>query len=208
MSKSKYNNDQKLLVLENKIDRELAKYKKSIKGEITEIYDFDCFGELVKICEVDKWINELKSIRQVKELDCAYLLNESKKRKASKVRKKVQELVLSDNAVFITLTFTNETLEKTSAETRRRYVARYLKANSKKYVANIDFGGKNGREHYHAIVEGNIDFSKWYDYGAIDAEKIRSNEKDLVKTSYYVSKLSNHALKVPGITPRLIYSRK
>lgn len=69
-------------------------------------------------------------------------LNESKKRKASKVKDKIHELVMNNNAIFITLTFNNDTLAKTSAITRRRYVARYLKANCDKYVANIDFGAK------------------------------------------------------------------
>lgn len=140
-------------------------------------------------------------------IDCADRLNESKYRKSKKVRDKISKLVLSDNAIFITLTFNDNTLSKTSVLTRRRYVARYLKQNCKEYVANIDFGGLNGREHYHAVVSKDIDFKKWHKFGAINAERVRPLEDSPKRISRYITKLTNHALKVGAIAPRLIYSR-
>ena len=66
--------------------------------------------------------------------------------------------------VFGTLTFRNDVLDKTSKETRRRYVARFLNKTTIHYKANIDFGKKKNIYPY-AITEGKwaremIDFCK------------------------------------------------
>lgn len=65
--------------------------------------------------------------------------------------------------IFGTLTFTDDVLKKTSKETRRRYVARFLNDNSIHYVANIDFGKKDDREHYHfiALCNSKIEPGTW-----------------------------------------------
>lgn len=206
MSASKYDNAFKQVVLLEGVDKMVAitkreEYKKSIGKVIDEngIVDFTfvngCYFDFLEYC------------KNVPSLDCAMRLNESKYRKAKKVKDKISDLVLSGKAIFITLTFTDNTFEKTSVLTRRRYVARYLKANSKNYVANIDFGAKNGREHYHALVDNDIDFTQWHKYGAIKVERVKTSESDLSRVALYVSKLTNHALKVGENAPRLIYSR-
>lgn len=146
----------------------------------------------------------------------------------SRIYKHIERCILSRNAVFLTLTFTDDVLEKTTPETRRRYVARALKEQCFEYVANVDYGNagktktykdKNGlervntcREHYHAIValpEGSKGFcmDKWKElYGFAFAERIPV--KDFRKVSRYVGKLSLHAIKKNGHKPpRLIYSR-
>lgn len=206
MSASKYDNAFKQNVLLEGIDKQVAKtkreeYKKSIEkviddnGIVETIMVNGCYYDFIDYC------------KNVPVLDCAMRLNESKYRKAKKVRDKISELVLSGKAIFITLTFTDNTFAKTSVITRRRYVARYLKANSKNYVANIDFGAIKGREHYHALVDNDIDFTKWHKYGAIKVERVKTSESDLSRVALYVSKLTNHALKVGENAPRLIYSR-
>lgn len=53
---------------------------------------------------------------------------------------------------FVTLTFDEDTLKDTSKDTRHTYISRFLKDNAFYYIANIDYGTKNDREHYHAIV--------------------------------------------------------
>lgn len=65
--------------------------------------------------------------------------------------------------IFGTLTFTNEVLEVTSNRTRQRYVTWFLKDHTIHYIANIDFGAKNNREHYHfiALVDGKINCKDW-----------------------------------------------
>lgn len=207
MSVSKYDNAFKLEVLDKKIDRIVAFNKKKAFLDSSEWqYINEEDGEVSRIIVNGVYYDFLDYCRNVPSLDCALRINESKKRKSSKVREKIEELVFSGKAIFITLTFSNETLKNTSFETRRRYVARYLKQYSKNYVANVDYGAKNGREHYHAVVSNDITFDNWYKYGAIHEERVRTKEDDLVRVSRYVSKLSNHALKVAN-APRLIYSR-
>lgn len=154
-------------------------------------------------------------------------IRNNKKRKRQKCYEKVRESILSGNAYFATLTFDDDTLAKTSEKTRRVYVSRFLKSVCYKYVANIDYGDKNGREHYHAIVEvypwcyasyqnGKVwyedmpDFREWC-YGFFSLERIGSDEMDLSKIAMYVCKLTSHALKKSTLqgcaSPRLIYSR-
>lgn len=124
---------------------------------------------------------------------------------------KTSQMVLSGKAVFLTLTFTDEVLFKTSPETRRRYVSRALKAISEVYVANVDYGLKKMREHYHAIVlfdgDGFKETFQW-PYGFFDAERVRTSEGDSKATSKYITKLSRHSMKDTGRAVRLIYSKR
>lgn len=201
--RSKYDKQFKIQILDTNLCKkvDIAKYRAFLCSDYYETFNND--GEIVFTTA----INELmKIIKNDKSLECAFLLNESRKRKTKKVRDKITDLVLSGNAIFLTLTFNDKTLLKTSQETRRRYVARYLKDNCVKYVANIDFGAKNGREHYHALVPNDIDLSSWHQYGAIHCERVRTDDNDLKRISKYITKLTAHALKVCSNT-RLIYSR-
>lgn len=139
-----------------------------------------------------------------------YDLNHNRYKRVQRLKMKVSNLVLSGSAIFLTLTFTDDVLKSTSVETRRRYVSRFLKAQCETYVANIDFGARNGREHYHAIVKAHnntIDLKTW-SYGALNALRIYPSEKDLTKTTKYITKLTSHAIKeTTGHAYRIIYSR-
>lgn len=55
-------------------------------------------------------------------------------------------------AYFTTLTFKPEVLDNTNKQTRRTYIARFLKEFTFYYIANLDKGSLHEREHYHAIV--------------------------------------------------------
>lgn len=144
-------------------------------------------------------------------------VSDSKYRKRINIEKRFKDIVYTNNAIFVTLTFNDETLAKTSEETRRQYVRKYLKKQCRVYVANIDFGDKeknpdsNEREHYHALVmardkDKGLDLSKWA-YGIINAKRVRYKRENVQKVSKYVAKLSQHALKKSGRLPRLIWSR-
>ena len=157
-------------------------------------------------------------------------LSQSRCRAVRTTRRKVGRAIRSGNAYFGTLTFKDEVLENTTEETRRTYVARELKAIGFKYVANIDYGGENGREHYHFILEplpfmlatwkngereyvDMPDLQNWCEkYGFVSIEKIGDTEKDEKKVAKYTAKLSAHALKRSTMQgskrPRLIYSRR
>lgn len=144
----------------------------------------------------------------------AYRINNARFHRISRLKKRVG-YIISKRSFFLTLTFTNSTLSKTSSKTRREYVTRYLKSITNNYVANIDFGSKNGREHYHAVVQcENICHSDWI-YGAINFELITiddldSNFNELTneRISKYISKLTNHAIKETTKRCSLIYPRK
>lgn len=119
---------------------------------------------------------------------------------------------------FLTFTFNDETLSKLNADSRKQYVIRYLKKHFSQYVANIDYGSKNEREHYHAIgviKNGSILIPTkqhgvynlaFYDKGFTTAKTINSSE-DYLALSGYINKLTNHAFKTSNKAQKLIYSR-
>lgn len=139
----------------------------------------------------------------------AMALNSAKRKRKIRVFDRIGELIKTGHCLFLTLTFKNEVLASTSEETRRKYVRRYLKAQGDVYVANIDFGGERGREHYHAVIAvDQVDLKAWHKYGAIKALRVPPSGTDAERVTKYVAKLSNHALKLTcGVAPRLIYSR-
>lgn len=182
-------------VLECSQDKEYNKAKrKAFLGDCSAIQDFKInYGE-----EVARVARNIVS---------------SQYKKYKRVRDRTTDIIVTSSAVFLTLTFSDETLAKTSEKTRREYVRKYLKTQSTEFVANIDYGTKNEREHYHAIIYApnqKIDLAPWKKRGFIFAEKIRfkDSEKRLAK---YIAKLTRHALKESTKRkthcPRLIYSR-
>lgn len=134
---------------------------------------------------------------------------------------------------FITLTFSDKILQNSTPKDRRRYVQRYLKSQSNYFIANVDYGEKKGREHYHAVILGKIDLEPWRKYGHILSEKV-GNRKELTrknvpkryrhldektqkslmladtekKISKYVAKLTNHAIKETTKRSVMIYSKQ
>ena len=116
-------------------------------------------------------------------------------------------MLLLGNCIFITLTFKDNVLNNTTRETRRRYITRFLKAHSSEYVANIDFGEKNHREHYHAVIMCDKLNNKLWTYGAIDFERIKVNNDAPKRLAKYVCKLTNHAIKNTTQKNYCIYSK-
>lgn len=204
----KYDNAFKQKVLLKGIDKKVASVKRQTYKEIKRIYISDNNGEILTEMFSSAWDIQVKPYANgFNMIDCAIRLNESKYRRAKRLKDRITNMVLYEQPVFITLTFNDSTLAKTTAEKRRRLVQRYLKENCLKYVANIDYGSKKGREHYHALVSNDIVFDNWYKYGAINGERVRSNVDSPARISKYITKLTNHALKVEGLQPRIIYSR-
>lgn len=156
-----------------------------------------------------KPLSDLECLYGVSIIKEARAINQASYKRKQRVSHKIGSCIEAGQTLFLTLTFKDDVLAKTNEKTRRRYVTRFLKASSRVYVANIDYGGEKGREHYHALILGaDIDYSPWHKYGAIKGEKVRTTDADREKVCKYVSKLSNHAMKVnDGLAPRLIYSR-
>lgn len=128
-------------------------------------------------------------------------LRKNRARRRQRVAGRIELMVMGGEAVFVTLTFTDEIFARTSAATRKVYVKRFLASVCKVYVANIDFGKKNEREHFHAVVGSRFDPTTWK-YGNCDVKAIRYGNSDRV--GKYITKLSFHAIKTPQ---RVIFSR-
>lgn len=111
--------------------------------------------------------------------------------------------------IFGTLTFNDETLAKTSPRTRQRYITWFLKDRSLHYIANIDFGKKNNREHYHfiALVSGKLSCKDWI-YGRSNFKFVALEKEDLKRTKNYLLKLNNHSYKDTTRQSRIIRDRK
>lgn len=144
-------------------------------------------------------------------------INNSKRKKYKRCRHRIEQMVLDGNAWFVTLTFNDKTLERTSKDTRRQYVRRNLQKHFEIYVANIDYGTKKRREHYHALIYCQHDPTNeikefWDKYGFSKIEQVRTTEDDVKRTIKYVVKLTRHALKETtskGLsTDRVIYSKQ
>lgn len=206
------------------------KIKEATKQEIKDIYQsniislisqlryrsrngyFNMYdGELIN--RVGFTLGEATKINKGLEFRC-YVSN---KQRSFRLSKRMRNMILTGKALFLTLTFNDTFLNRdTTAITRRRYVARFLKEQCLTYVANKDFGEDDRytkREHYHALVvpKGDIiDFQPYrdaFDNSAINVKRVKKNEASTRSISLYINKLTRHSLKSVGKYERLIYSR-
>lgn len=153
--------------------------------------------EFNNFCQV-KWSNELY-------YDEAVRIVNADRQRTKRLRNRITQYLCSGNCLFLTLTFDDDCLNNTSEDTRRQYVRKWLKSVSNHFVANIDYGKKNGREHYHAVVlVDKVDYSTWT-HGAINGQKVKSTYDD-VALAKYICKLTNHAIKNTTQRKALIYS--
>lgn len=134
----------------------------------------------------------------------------SHRKRVLRLRRRITEMVLFSDCLFLTLTWKNSDLARLSPGSRRYYVKSFLNSLNVPYVANIDFGKKNHREHYHAVVGvDKIDYSKWNKkFGSINGIKIRNETDDLKRISKYIAKLTNHAIKETVGRNAVMYSRR
>lgn len=206
MSKSKYDNKFKSEVIENGYLKAVISKRKQLYYDNKESVLNAELGVFETRYNSNEWNDYFFSNINDAYFDCSLRLIESKSRKYNKAKKKIENIVMSyDKPIFITLTFTDDVLSRTSPETRRKYVSRFLKEHCKDYVANIDFSPEKKREHYHAVIGERVDFTKWV-YGFAFTEIIRVQDNDLKRISNYIVKLTSHAFKVNS-SLRLIYSR-
>lgn len=202
--KSKILKEYKNFDLYNKCQKILYKYS---YGKTVTYEEFVQAGQT--LCMLEK-----NNSREYKEYS---RISHAKSTRITRLKSRIFDMIYKNDCLFLTLTFTDNSLERTSADFRRIAVRRFLNSLNVPYVANIDFGNKNHREHYHAVVEtGRIDYSKWK-YGAINGLKIRNDIKydddgvisseSVEKISRYVAKLTNHAIKESTRRSVIMYSR-
>jgi len=176
----------------------LIGYRENVKGEDVDF----AFKETVNMA-VSSFFETDEGEKVWRECE---KINHAYRQRVKRLRRNITAMLLQGTCFFVTLTFSDETLAKTTAETRRRYVTRFLKTQSDTYCANIDFGSKNNREHYHGIILADkVDFAEWDKYGFSNGKAIR-NADDSIKLAKYISKLTNHAIKDTTKGARAIYS--
>lgn len=144
---------------------------------------------------------------QTSESEETRLTMEVERRKCKKyrTRKYLKGMELAyDELSFVTFTFSDAVLESTKEATRKKYVQRWLNEYTRDYYANVDYGERNHREHYHALVSFVPELAQkdafvtacqtWLTNGVIKVKKYRKG--DAGKVSTYMNKLCNHANKV------------
>lgn len=181
-------------------------------------------NDLLQRCKRSKWVdfknsnqdsfNELYFECVKNDLHKEFLesvkINNANYKRVQRLRYRVSDMLLNGACLFLTLTFNDDTLANTSEKERRVAVSRFLKQYHCSYVANIDFGANNHREHYHALINTDrVKYSDWHKYGSIKGEKVqnRNIKEDMTKLSKYICKLSNHAIKETTRRSSLMYSR-
>lgn len=138
------------------------------------------------------------------ELRECHRIYDAQRQRSLRIKKKIS-IMIQKPCIFLTLTFTDDTLSSTSETTRRRYVVEFLTQFNVPCIANKDFGKENGREHYHAIIQtSKIDYSL-YSLGAINGKKVVVGSETDLRLSKYISKLTNHSIKETTKNSRLIY---
>ena len=170
----------------------------------------------------DFYIKSSQELKQYSEEEIkeAVKVNNASYKRTNRLQQKALELIKTNSAIFLSLTFNDDVFKNMNKETRRKNITRFLKKTCNKYIANIDFGKKNEREHYHALVVPKNDIIDCKEYheifykSNIDFERVVvSNKKDediestSKKISKYVNKLTNHAIKETTQQNRIIYSR-
>ena len=134
----------------------------------------------------------------------ALKINKADLNRNVRLKNRISKYLSMGNCLFLTLTFNDSVLNNTSEDTRRQYVRKWLKSYSSYYVANIDYGSKKEREHYHAVIlYDRIDSNEW-PYGFSSIKPIRSTN-DFKALAKYINKLTNHAIKRTCKRKALIY---
>lgn len=198
--KELFNEYKKTRLLEFKI------YQYNQTGEITPILE-RLSNDYMRMQDLALKVGENNLGREL--LECMRIDNANNHR-VRRLKERIKNMLNKGQCIFLTLTFNDTTLSNTTDKERRIAVVRYLKSFKTEYVANIDFGKENHREHYHALILADkINYKKWNKYGNINGKKIRLRDIDNVKTKLakYIAKLTNHAIKETTKRSALIYSR-
>jgi hypothetical protein len=113
----------------------------------------------------------------------------------SRIKKRVEQMILEPYTYFFTFTLDNNALNMTE-----RYHIKKIKATLSQatlFMINNDYGDKTQRLHYHALAsfnhEYNTTFNDKYQLGFINIRKI--NELNSKAIYEYIMKLSNHTTK-------------
>ena len=184
--------------------------------------------------QTDEYKNALSLLEEIEKSnpdfykECKRVWNAHSK-KANRLKRYITDMLNVSSCIFLTFTFSEDSMKRLKSDVRRKYVTQYLSKHSDDYCANIDFGNDHiyidnfgnprqatEREHYHAVIRcDKVDYSLWHKFGAIVGERIRvtynketGELQDSGKLGQYIAKLTNHAIKKSAQRSSLIYSRK
>ena len=115
--------------------------------------------------------------------------------KRRRIKKRISKMN-KNNIWFGTYTIEDKYMNKNHT----RKLKEILKG--KNFIINSDYGDKNKRLHYHAIIESEEEPTTW-SYGFCKFIKVKNNNKEAL--SKYLTKLTNHTIK--KTTDKIIYSR-
>lgn len=146
----------------------------------------------------------------------------AKETRQARYLKRVDAMLKKDyfNCYFLTFTFTDATLKRTTQRTRERYIKEWLNQQASEFLLNCDYGDLNKREHYHAFI---ISRYKVIVYDAPQRHNVFIKAKKISATLYNNGKrqnidkdyrytitaenLTNHAFKDSTENSKIIYSR-
>lgn len=205
MAKIDYEFKSKVLTEHKDIVRLQKKYsREAYLAERIENYDTSAYKEY---CEkISELHNDSELWRVWQE---AEKINHASYKRNKRLKDRIEQMLWDGDCYFLTLTFSDDTFNRTSDKWRRMSVTYTLKEISDDYVANIDYGEKNGREHYHAVIRSDAvpNLTIWSKFGFYHVQHVRSDD-DFIKLGKYVGKLTNHAIKNTTKGNRIIYSKK
>ena len=158
------------------------------------------------------YLERFKAIYGDDLVKCVQTNNYNRYQRLKRFRKYVSWCLNTDGyCLFVTLTFDDDMLSK-SFKYRKEKVLAFLKSCSPYYLANIDFGSENDREHYHALLY--FPYEKKYQSFLSRCElkskgiyickewkywnefiPCKGEKDDVTRLSKYITKLSNHAFK-------------
>lgn len=208
--------------------------EKSLSRYYYELADYEENGVLPKHTPlilpefIGDFLGYVQAVHKA-EWDSAIRSNKNYYKRSRRYFDKVRWILENhETVVFVTLTFTDEALKRTSELTRRRQVAYALKGCCADYIGNIDYGKKNGREHYHALVTSEFNPKQWK-YGNVQVDYVKSkgiwshvrqkeglSESEAIQYNLnanaralakYTAKLGNHGVKDTTRRKRALYSR-
>lgn len=136
--------------------------------------------------------------------------------------KRIENMMAADlyKCYFLTFTFTDKTLKRTTPQTRLRFIKSFLNNQASDYVLNIDYDEKNGREHYHAFILSRyavINTDAYKKYGFLKVKKPHQTLTNFYKSKITIDTDDRHELTAENLTAhafkdstrqaKIIYSR-
>lgn len=196
---------ERIAALRNSDVFEVAKQVQSCLRQRDDFVDFKSGRTLLTFEQAYQINSNLMDWGDRDYVDCLKIIHADNAR-FNRMFGRLKMFMDSGTCLFLTLTFTDDAL-KIQEDTRRTYVRRFLKSHSDLFIANIDFGSKTGREHYHAVIRcDDVKIVEDWKYGWSNAQVIVDDPASIQRVARYIVKIAAHFVKDTTKKCRLIYS--